>query len=80
MAIQSLFREEMAADVGADPAAMEAVALVRQHGLRRARQIYCDPVTSAYLGSVGDPERTARIAHYLDQMRAELPWWRRLLT
>jgi hypothetical protein len=82
MFIAGLLRDEVAAEAGADPAAMEAAAMVRQYGLRRAREVFCDPVSTSYMGKVSRDEakHVARVAAHLDQMRAGLPWWKRLFT
>jgi len=81
MFIQNLLMDEIAAESGADPAVMKAEALVRQHGLRRARRAVGGG--SAYLHFMAthhDDDESVRVADYLDEMWAALPWWKRLLA
>ena len=79
--LEDMLRDEIALEQGSDPAVAEAVALVRRHGLRRARKVATDPDLRELMGRTGlDVDRADRVARALEEYRAGLPWWRRLLS
>lgn len=80
--VEGQLQREMAEASGVEVEAIEAMTMVRKHGLRRARKVLTDV---DYLGVIeksgGEDslERNRRILRCLDEYRAQLPWWRRLL-
>src|SRR4051812_21062962 len=74
--IDWLLREEVAEKIGADPAALQAVQLVRRHGLRNARRGMDSPFLRSQM-TKEQAEEHARVVGYLEEMRATLPWWKR---
>jgi hypothetical protein len=81
--MEGLLRDEAARLTGADPAVMEAMGLIREHGVRRARKLYRDRSYRHILDAtapVETVERNARVAAYLEEAYEEqVPRWRRLL-
>jgi len=83
--VADALRDEVAEKTGADPAALEAVQMVRQYGTRRSlRLLGGGDVAMAQLRHKFEDEEgsqhRARVIGYIEQMRAELPWWRRILS
>jgi hypothetical protein len=79
--IMRMLRDEATAETGTDPALVEALDLVRQHGFRGARRLAGDGTLLAWKEGAGlDMERERRVAAYLYEWHAALPWWKRILA
>jgi hypothetical protein len=80
--IEDALRDELAREGDLDPALLEAVSMIHEHGFRGARKLVNNFAYRSMISQYpGDSlERNDRIAAYLDEWRSEFPWWKRLLT
>lgn len=79
--IMRMLRDEATAEAGTDPALVEALDLVRQHGFRRARKVAGEGTLLAWKEGAGmNMRRERRVAAYLHEWHAALPWWKRIFV
>jgi hypothetical protein len=80
---QEMLRDEASRLDGVDPAIMEAMNLIRKHGVKRARKLYRDGSFRHLIDATAEPEtvaRNARVAALLEEAyEAQVPRWQRRL-
>jgi hypothetical protein len=79
--IMRMLRDEATAETGTDPALVEALDLVRRHGFRDARRLAGEATLLAWKEEAGlNMDRERRVAAYLHEWHAALPWWKRMFV
>lgn len=78
--VEATLREEMAEAMGIDPAAAEAMSLIREFGgHRRALRYLNDPAVLSFITTQEGVEYHARLTRWVEEYRSQLPKWRRTL-
>jgi hypothetical protein len=81
--MEEMLRDEASRLDGVDPAIMEAMNLIRKHGVKRARKLYRDGSFRHLIDATAEPEtvaRNARVAALLEEAyEAQMPRWQRRL-
>lgn len=79
--IMRMLRDEATAEAGTDPALVEALDLVREHGFGGARRLASEATLLSWKEEAGlNMERERRVAAYLHEWHAALPWWTRIVS